>query len=197
VIGGKLPTRLDGVSVSIGGQAAYVVAVTANQINVLTPGALATGPVAVTVTNAAGASAPFAVTSHAVEPALCVWPAGQAVATHLDYSYAAKNGTLTIPTAPAKPGETIILWSTGFGPTTPAAPDGQVVPPGTYSVRGVSVTVDGQPATVLGCALSSGLAGVYQIAIQVPTGLPNGDYLVVASVNGAYSPIGVLLTVAE
>lgn len=196
VIGGKLPTQLDGMSVSIGGKATYVVAVTSNQINVLTPAALGTGSMTVTVTTVAGTSAPFVVTSQSVEPALFGWPATQVVATHLDYSYAAKNGTLAIPTVPAKPGETITLWGTGFGPTTPFAPDGQIVPPGSYNLSDVSVTVGGQPATVLGAALSPGLADVYQIAIQVPSGLSNGDYLVVATVNGAPSPISVLLTVA-
>jgi uncharacterized protein (TIGR03437 family) len=196
VTGGKLPTKLDGVSVSVGGQAAYVEAVTATQINVLTP-SLATGGTAVTVTAPTGVSTAFYTSADAVQPALFEWPGNQAVATHLDYSYAVKNGTFAVATAPSKPGEIVVLWATGFGATTPAAPDGQVTPSGSYSVSGVSVTLAGQPVTVLGTALSPGLAGVYQIAIQVPTGLANGDYQLIAAVGGAQTPPGVLLTVGN
>jgi len=192
--GGKLPTVLDGVTVSIGGQAAYVEAVTPSQINVLVP-TVGTGTVAVTVTTAAGASASFTTISQPLEPALFAWPGSQAVATHLDYSYAVQNGTFSVTTVPAKPGETIILWGTGFGATTPPALDGQVVPAGIYALNGVSVMVGGQPVSVLGAALSPGLAGVYQIAIQLPVSLPNGDYLVTATVSQAQSPPSVLVTV--
>src|SRR5215472_12872726 len=91
VVGGKLPTKLDGVSVSFGGQAAYVVAVTASQINVLTPN-IGMRSVPVTVTTEAGTSAPFVATAQAIEPGLFSWPGGQAVASHLDFTYAVKNG---------------------------------------------------------------------------------------------------------
>ena len=194
VIGGKLPTKLDGVSVNIGNQAAYIAAVTAGQINVFTP-SLATGSAPVTVTTAAGTNTPFYTAIEAVEPAFFAWPGSQAVATHLDYSYAVKNGTFSLTTVAAKPGEAIILWGTGFGVTTPSAPGGQVVPSGAYTLNGVKVTVGGQPVAVLGAALASGLAGVYQIAIQLPAALADGDYPVVATINGAQSPASIFLTV--
>jgi uncharacterized protein (TIGR03437 family) len=196
VIGGKLPVKLDGVSVSMAGQAAYVASVTANQINVVAPN-VAAGPLQVTVTTAAGTSGPFAATAQTVQPGLFEWPGNQAVATHADYSYAVRNGTFSVATTPAKPGEVIILWATGCGPTTPAAPSGQVVPAGSYTVNGVTVTLGGQPVAVLGTALTSGLAGVYQIAIQLPSILPSGDYEVVATVRGSPSPASVLLTVQQ
>ena len=192
--GGKLPALLDGISVSIAGQPAYLAAVSANQINVLAPN-LGTGPVSVTVTTVAGTAAPFATDSQSVAPAFFMWPGNQAVATHLDYSEAVKNGTFAAPTVAAQPGEVITLWGTGFGPTNPPAPDGQVVPPVLYSIVGVAVTLGGQPVTVLGTALSPGLAGVYQVAIQVPAALASGDYPVVATVTGGQTPANVLLTV--
>jgi uncharacterized protein (TIGR03437 family) len=52
-------------------------------------------------------------------------------------------------------------------------------------------------ATVLSTALSPGSAGVYQVAIQVPSTLANGDYPVVVSVGGVQSPSGVNLTVQK
>jgi len=48
------------------------------------------------------------------------------VATHVDYTIAAKNGTfLGLTTVPAKPGEVITLWVTGCGPTNASVPAGQ------------------------------------------------------------------------
>jgi len=196
VIGGKLPVTLDGVSVNMGGQAAYVAAVTPNQINVVAPNVTA-GPLQVIVTTAGGTGEPFTATALAVEPGLFEWPGNQAVATHVDFSYAVRNGTFSLTTVPAKPGEVIILWATGCGPTTPAVPSGQVVPTGSYTVDGVAVTLGGQPLTVLGTALTPGLAGVYQIAIQLPSNLPSGDYEVVATVKGSPSPASVLITVEQ
>jgi uncharacterized protein (TIGR03437 family) len=112
---------------------------------------------------------------------------------HADYSYAVQNGTFSITTVPGKPGEVITLWGTGFGPTAPAAPSGQVVPPGSYTVSGVTVTLGGQ----LGTALTSGLAGLYQIAIHLPSNLPSGDYEVVTRVRGSVSPASALITVLQ
>ena len=50
IVNGQLPTTLDGVSVSIGGQPAYVRFVSAGQINVVAPN-IGAGSVNVTVTN--------------------------------------------------------------------------------------------------------------------------------------------------
>jgi uncharacterized protein (TIGR03437 family) len=101
------------------------------------------------------------------------------------------------PTVPAKPGDTIILWGTGFGPTSPSAPPGVVVPGGTtYNTSSaVTVTVGRAAATFYGAALTPGDVGLYQVAIQIPAGLANGDYPVVAMVAGAQSPSATLITV--
>jgi uncharacterized protein (TIGR03437 family) len=87
------------------------------QINVLAPD-IASGPIAVTVTTAAGASAPFSATANVYAPALFTWPENQPVVTRQDYSFVAKPGTFSAATTvAAKPGEVLILWATGLGPT--------------------------------------------------------------------------------
>ncbi|HEX3748603.1 MAG TPA: cellulase family glycosylhydrolase [Bryobacteraceae bacterium] len=186
VVNGNLPTLLDGVSVTIGGQAAYIYAVTPQQINAVAPG-LTDGPAQVVVTTSAGNSVPFTITAASAQPAFFPW-GNYAVATRTDYSYVTPNGTLSVPTTAAKAGETVVLWGTGFGNTSPLAPVGQAVPPALYSVSGVSVMLGSTPATVYGTALAPGLAGVYQVAIQVPAGLASGTYNLVATVNGEHSP---------
>jgi len=195
VTNGQLPTSLAGVSVSIGGTPAYIEYVSPGQINVLAPN-IGTGSTTVTVSTAAGTSHAFPVTSTAVQPAFFEW-GSYAVATDPSYHWLVKNGTFSTPTAPAQPGETIILWGTGFGATTPPAPVGQATPPNQYSVNGVTVSIGGQAATVLGTALSPGSAGLYQVAVTVPASLANGDYPVMATVAGVLSPAGVKLTVQQ
>lgn len=196
VVNGQLPTTLAGVSVSMGGTAAYIYYVSPTQINVLAP-SLGSGNTSVTVTTPAGTSASYPISSAAVQPAFFEWPGNYVVATDTSYNWLVKNGTFSTTTAPARPGETIILWGTGFGPTTPAAPAGQITPLQTYSVAGVGVTVGSVQATVLATALSPGSAGLYQVAIQVPSSLANGDYPIVATVGGVQSPPGVNLTVQQ
>jgi uncharacterized protein (TIGR03437 family) len=57
------------------------------------------------------------------------------------------------------------------------------------------VTVNNVPATVFGAALSPGAAGLFQIALQAPDTLPDGDWPVVATVGGVTSPAGAILSI--
>jgi len=198
IVNGVLPTKLDGVSVMIGNSPAYVSYVSAGQINVLAP-ATSPGPVAVTVTNSSGTSSAYMVMSSQYSPAFFSWPGNQAVATHLDFSDAVKPGTFAgVNTTPAKPGETIILWCAGLGPTSPAAPTGSLVPTTqtTYATSTLpSVTLNNSPTTVLGAALTPGAVGLYQVDVQIPSSISDGDYQIQISIGGVTSPLGLILSV--
>jgi uncharacterized protein (TIGR03437 family) len=197
IVSGQFPTTFDGVSVTIGGKPAYLYYITPTQLNILVPD-VGLGPVQVVVTNAAGTSASFTVTSSQYSPAFFEWPNNQAVATQQNYTPAAKSGTFaSLPTVAAKPGDILILWGTGFGPTNLVPPSGTAVPGDkTYSVSVLpTVTIDNVSATVYGAALTSGFAGLYQVAIQVPPSLADGDWPIVAHVAGVSSPAGIILSV--
>jgi uncharacterized protein (TIGR03437 family) len=58
-----------------------------------------------------------------------------------------------------------------------------------------TVTINGVPAAVYGAALAPGFAGLYQVAIQVPATLADGDWPVQASIGGAQSAGGMVLSV--
>jgi uncharacterized protein (TIGR03437 family) len=122
------------------------------------------------------------------------------VATFQDFSYAAASGTFSgITTTPAKPGDVVILYGTGFGPTNPMPGQGFETPSNTtYNTQTLpTVTVDNVPATVYGAALAPGFAGLYQVAIQVPSSLSAGNWPVVATISGASSPTGLVLAVQQ
>ena len=201
IVNGRLPTMLDGVHVTIGFAPAYIYYISPTQINLIVPPDLPPGPLPVTVTNSAGASAAFTVTCYAYQPAFFSWPSSQVVAAYQDFTFAAQAGTFAgVATTPAKPGDVLILWGTGFGPTIPAVPPGTVVPtlPGsmTYATSTLPmVTIGNVPATVYGAAFAPGYAGLYQVAIQVPTLLSDGNWPVVVTIGGVSSPTGMVLTV--
>ena len=199
IVNGALPTSLDGVSVSMGGRPAYIYFISPGQLNVLAPD-VPSGPISVTVTTAGGTSAAFATAASAYGPAFFLWPSNQVVATRQDYSYAAKAGTFAgATTVAAKPGDVVILWATGLGPTLPVAPLGVSVPTGGGypTASAPTVTVDNTPAIVYGAALAPGSAGLYQIAIQVPTTLADGDWPIQATIGGVASPAGTILSVHQ
>lgn len=195
IVNGQLPRQLDGVSVTIGGKPAYIYALTPRQVNVQAPDVGNGSAQQVVVTTGGGASASFSASSQLYSPAFFPWPGNQPVATHSDYTIAVRNGTFSgATTVPAKPGEVITLWGTGFGPTNPAVPAGQqptVAAPPTQSP--VTVSLGGVNVPVLGAVLS-GYAAVYQIAIQIPASMQDGDYPIFATVNGAQSPPTFSLT---
>jgi uncharacterized protein (TIGR03437 family) len=198
IVNGQLPTSLDGVSVSVGGEPAYIAYVSPTQINAIAPGNAESGEV--TVSNSGQTSSAINAAIQSLEPAFFQWPGNYAVATRQDYSLAVKNGTIRgVTSTPAKPGDVIILWGTGFGPTSPSVPEGAEVPSSmTYNTTyPVTVTLGGTPATVYGAALAPGFAGLYQVAVQIPTSLADGDYAVVATILTAQSPSTTLITVQQ
>lgn len=198
IINGALPIELDDVAVLVGGQPAYIEYVSPAQINAIVPN-VAPGSSAVTVIGPGGSSLAVTVQVQAAAPAFFLW-GNYAVATRQDFTDAVQNGVIPgLTTVPAAPGDVIILWGTGFGPTSPAAPPGMETPSNaTYdTASAVSITVGDMPATVYGAALAPGFAGLYQVAIQIPAGLANGDYPVVATINGVASPSTTLITVQQ
>jgi len=194
IVNGKLPTLLDGVGVSMGGGAAIIQAVSPCQITAEAP-ILNSGLAAVTVSNANGTSAPVNLNVAVYDPAFYVSTAPFVLATHLDYTPV--ESPLEV-TTPAKPGEAIILWGTGFGPTAPAAPLGVPVPADRiYAVANpIMVSIGGVAAPVLGAALTPGFAALYQIAIQIPA-IADGICPVQAAMGGALSPDWYMLMVHQ
>ena len=163
------------------------------QINVLTPADLpASGRIAVQVSNGSLTSIAANVTAQAVAPSFFLWPAQHVAATHADYSYVG-TATSSPPGTPAAPGETIVLWGNGFGATNPAVVNGQIQAGGAALVQTPVIQFNGAPGTVQFAGLSG--TGLYQINVQIPTTVQDGDISVVALTTGASSPGGPVITV--
>jgi uncharacterized protein (TIGR03437 family) len=184
--GNLLPTNLDGTSVMINNKPAFVYYNSPTQVNVLSPVDSATGPVSVQLTYNGTNSNTMTAQESQFSPAFFTFNGKYIAATH-------SNGSLIGPTSlypgsstPAQPGETIILYGTGFGPTTPAIVNGQILSGAPPTANAVTVRFGGTSVTPAFAGLAA--TGEYQINVQVPPSAANGDIAVVASVGGASSP---------
>jgi uncharacterized protein (TIGR03437 family) len=196
ISGNNLPTTLDNVSVQINGKKAAISYVSPAQLNVQAPTDTAAGPVQVQVTNTAG-SATGTVTLQNYSPAFFTFQAKYAAALHnTDGVYVAPAGYFgsTGTSRPAQPGEALQIYATGFGPTTPAVPAGQLVgsPAPLSDLAQLRVTIGSAVATVQFAGIV--VPGVYQINLIVPQ-LADGDQPILATIAGVSSQTGLSIPV--
>ncbi len=173
--GVNAPTSLDGTSVSIGGQNAFVSYISPGQVNALVPSNVGIGFQQVTVTTASGISAPYSVNVNAVEPGLLapsnfnIAGTQYVVAFLTDGSYALPTGAIAgLASRPAAPGDIITLYGLGFGPVTPNIPAGQLVEQPNNLAAAFQISVGGIPATVMYAGLAPNYTGLYQFNVVVP-----------------------------
>jgi uncharacterized protein (TIGR03437 family) len=188
-VNGKLPTALDGVSVTINGKPAAVYFVSPLQLNVLAADDSATGLVPLQVTTVAGASDSVLALEQTTAPAFFQVRSANvnyAAGTHAD-------GSSLVGTA-AKAGETIVLYGTGFGATDPSIPATSLVSsplplarPGDLRIR-----IGGLDAAIGYAGLIS--PGVYQFNVVVPQ-VAAGDQLVVGELRGLLTQANLLVNV--
>jgi len=189
-----LPYTLGGVSATVNGKAAAIYYVSPTQVNVLTPLDSAAGSVPVQLGTPYGHTAVQTATETQTSPAFLVIDAfGHVAARHLDYSLLGP-ASLSIPGytfTPATPGETVLLYATGFGQTNPPITD-QLA--GLGPLPGLpAVTIGGTPASVAFAGLSG--TGLYQFNVTVPVGTPDGDISLSALYTGSSTQSNVVITV--
>ena len=104
------------------------------------------------------------------------------VVTHAD-------GNVVTAQNPARPGETVVIYGTGFGPVDAPRKTGLAAPSNklTRTLRLPQVTVAGQQATVSFSGLTPGFVGLYQINAKLPATLPSGTQQLIVSANGIES----------
>ena len=200
IVNGLLPTMLNGAGVTIGGKPAFIGFVSPGQVNALVPDDTATGDTQIIATNANGQSTPVTVTRTALSPAFLPFTDADGkkyvAARHADNSIMAKAGQFAgLTTTPGKPGEVVVLYGIGFGPTTPPVPSG-TVPTAIASVpASLTLRIGDIPVTPLYSGVSPGSAGLYQFNVKIPDSLPNGDASVVVTLNGATTQSNIFITV--
>ena len=192
-VSNQMPTQLDGVSVTVNGESAYLYYVNPSQVNALTPPDAMQGTVNVVVNNNGVSSQTYTAQAQAISPSFFVFDGTHVVATHL-------NGTDIGPptlypglTTPASPGETIVIYANGFGQTSVPVVSGSMTQSGTLSPLPV-ITISGIQANVRFAGLNNA-PGEFQFNVDVPSNVPDGDQPLTATYNGVATQLGVVLTV--
>jgi uncharacterized protein (TIGR03437 family) len=183
-----LPTLLGGVTATVNNKPAAVYYISPTQVNVLAPIDTAVGPVQVQLTTQFGSTTPMAINEQTYSLAFLIidQPLTHVAAVHNISS--SLNGTVIAPsgefpgltTVPAKPGENVSIFATGFGqPATPVT--NQLTGSGALATM-PSITIGGIPATVTFAGLVA--PGEYQFNVVIPSNAPNGDLPLIATYQG-------------
>jgi uncharacterized protein (TIGR03437 family) len=198
----NMPTSLDGTSVTVGGAAAYVNYISPGQLNIIMPPSVQGNNVPVVVTVNGQASAAFNVNIQNLAPSFFTWQPNDSDsgkylrALHADFTNIGKvglfPGTAANFTTPAKPGEIILLFGTGFGPTNPAIMNGIETDKNYPLSPTPTATFGGAPATVDFGGLVPPLSQVYQFNVTIPSNAPNGDSALIVTVGGVPSVSGLI-----
>ena len=186
---GPLPPSLNGVTVLVGAREAPVYFVSPDQINVQIPWETEPGREhTLVVSTNGGFTLPDSITVTPVRPGLYTsQDNGLVVALHLD-------GTFVTPSAPAKPGEDVIVYLEAMGITAPAVADGApgpIDPPAAPQAQ-PGITIDDQEANIVWARLTPGIVGSYQIRFTVPPGSRTGVLPMWAHQNNVASNAGAL-----
>ncbi|HEY1342504.1 MAG TPA: IPT/TIG domain-containing protein [Bryobacteraceae bacterium] len=183
IVGGKLPVSLDGVSVTVNDRPAAVYYISPAQLNVEIPSDIS-GTAKVTVTRGS-ASASTSIDVQARQPGFFLFAKNYVAAVRPDGSYVGPSNLLDgVVTTPARPGEQILLFGTGFGATDPAVAAGEVLPAAAPLASPVKIRVDATDAVVSYAGMTG--AGLYQFNLTVPD-VPDGDHAVIAETGGVWT----------
>ena len=213
-----LPAIVNGVSINFApatggsGTNAYIIYLYnqggVNQLAAILPSTVATGAYNVTVTNAGGvksqpmsvsvvASKPGIITQHGTGNGLAVVQnfVNASTLTVNRYTTGSVNG---VAIAPAKPGQTEILWVVGMGPVPGG--DNTASPGYDFTQHGATVQVilgGSVNVTPFYAGRAPGLSGVDQVNFTLPPNAPTGcSVQVQISVNGVKSQSTTFMAIA-
>jgi uncharacterized protein (TIGR03437 family) len=189
--GNALPTTVNGVGVTVNGAAVPVNFVSNTQVNFLVPSTLSTGTAQIQTTNSGLISAAVMVNVDPLAPAFFTLGTNATSGnTYVAAQHA--NGTLIGPAAtiksstPAEPGETIVLYATGFGPTLASGGTLEVTP---------TIVIDGIAADLTFAGIVG--PGLYQLNVHVPSTVTLGQDVLVVGLSGNFeTQSNAFLTIA-
>jgi uncharacterized protein (TIGR03437 family) len=190
--GFPLPTTLAGIKLTIGGIDAPLFYSGTGQVNAQLPFEIPVGWQTQVVARATGSgteidAVPEVVTVSAAHPGIFIAAEGGAP----------NQGAILNPanqvvdaTNPSSVGQVIVIFATGLGQATPALATGAAAGAGAVN-NTVSATIGGVPVPAVNIQYAGpapGFVGLYQVNIQIPTGVAAGNTVpVVLTQNGINS----------
>lgn len=170
------PKSLDGTSVTIGGQPAFLDYISPGQVNVQVPSNIGVGSQPLIVQSPAGSSAAYSVTVNAQQPGLLA-PASFSVGGKQYVTAVFSDGTTyvlppgAIPglaSRRAQPGDNIAFYGVGFGSVTPDTPAGQIEQHLNTLVAPLHIYFGQMEASWSYAGLAPNAVGLYQFNVVVP-----------------------------
>jgi uncharacterized protein (TIGR03437 family) len=210
LVNGQLPIRFQGVCVGVGGTLAPLIHVYPGQVSFQAPNLNTSGAVGVQVIlncreNGEVRSNVENVEMRVASPEFLFFVQnadGRNAVAAVDAVTGAYIGPPGLVAggnfAPAKPGDLVTIFGSGFGATNPLFFAGDLADRIAPVTGGVSITLGGQPVAasdILYVGATPGFAGLYQINLRIPADAADGNLPLSISVSGVPSPDGAYLTV--
>ena len=206
-VNGKFPQALSCIAVEIDGERVPVTYVQQDQINAQAPTTAKTGPVTLRVIANPGRpnelrSEPATVTLSPGAPSLFTFGTSKSIAAQFAGTADVVADPSVVPGGkPAKPGDIVTLYGTGFGNTNPVWQAGEIATGQSPLTGSSTVSIGGTtlPASdVLYAGVSpQSISGLFQFNVKVPANAADGDLPVVITVNGASTQPGATIPVKK
>lgn len=175
LVDGTFPFLLGGVQVMINNRPAPIYVVSPGRISAVVPFATTELTASIQVINNGTPSNTVTEFVNLTAPGVFTIPndgISTAAALHA-------NNSLVSSSNPAQAGETVSVFVTGLGAVTPGVADGAPGPsnPLSNTSNTIAVYIGGKTATTTFAGLAPQFVGLYQINVQIPTGVASGNAL--------------------
>ena len=204
IVSGRFPSELACVGVEIAGRRVPVTFVGdvgggRQQINVQAPTITSTGPTEVRVITQGASgelrSDAFSATASTYSPSFFLFSDASGpksiAARHADFSVLADPAVVPGAT-PARPGEVVLLYGTGFGYSNPVFQSGEITLGQARLTDDFTVTVGNvtlAAADILYAGLTpDSISGLYQFNLRLPETVADGNVPVVIRIGGVSTP---------
>lgn len=192
LVNGRFPTVFSCIAVEFDGERVPILAVTDVQINAQAPSRLLPNPARVTVIRNPGRPEEIRVSWEPVltqryAPGFFTFDGVSIAAQGVQYDLISR------PDRPpygryARPGEIVVLYANGFGPTEPPWQSGEITDRISWLRDSVTIRVGNvtlRPEYVYYAGLAWGaISGLYQFNVRIPEETPNGDIPVTIEIGG-------------
>jgi uncharacterized protein (TIGR03437 family) len=211
-VNGSYPTELGCVGVEVTGPGVAqpvslpITYVSFGQINAQMPEFSGMGPIMLTVTLNPGpmSALPSAVATinslQQFAPAFFVFPNSTSIAAEEATSGSiVADSKVVAGASPAKPGDIVSLYGSGFGDVNPAVAAGLLATGMATLTNPITVMIGGETlasSDVLYAGLSPGsISGLYQFNVRIPSTAPSGDVPVTISIGGVETQSGATIPI--
>jgi uncharacterized protein (TIGR03437 family) len=210
-VNGAYPTELGCVSVEVTGPGLAdpvqlpIAYASFGQINAQMPQFSGTGTVMLTVTvnpgsNGVNSAVATINTLQPFAPAFFLFPNSMSIAAEEAGTYSiVADSSVVAGASPAKPGDVVSLYGTGFGDVNPPVAAGLLATGMATLTNPFTVTIGGEtldPSDILYAGLSPGsISGLYQFNVRIPSTTPSGEVPVTISIGSVQTQSGATIPI--